>query len=56
LCWGDWFRFAKNAAFLPFVPLIEGGKALLQPTYVSDVADAIVKIIEVRPNRDVNLI
>jgi hypothetical protein len=35
------------AASMPALPLFEGGKALLQPTYVCDVADALVTIIEV---------
>lgn len=32
----------------PAVPIVDGGRALVQPTFVGDVADAIVKIIEVR--------
>ena len=38
--------FAMNADRLPFVPLIEGGQSLVQPAYVSDVADAITALVE----------
>ena len=38
--------FAMNADRLPFVPLIEGGQSLVQPAYVSDVADAITVLVE----------
>lgn len=39
----NWFAQAADAGV---VPLFNGGEALLQPTYVSDVVDAMVKIIE----------
>ena len=38
----------QSADSFGVVPLFNGGEALLQPTYVSDVVDAMVKIIEVR--------
>lgn len=43
---GDSFfnMFAKMASFLPFLPLIGGGKTKFQPVYVGDVAQAIEKI------------
>ena len=40
--------FAQSASSFGVIPLFNGGDALLQPTYVSDVVDAMVKIIEVR--------
>jgi len=43
----DFFnRFAHMAATAPALPLIGGGKSLMQPVYVQDVADAIAKIAE----------
>jgi NADH dehydrogenase len=39
-------QFAKMASFLPFLPLIGGGKTLFQPVYVADVAKAIVACLE----------
>ncbi|TFJ86378.1 hypothetical protein NSK_002586 [Nannochloropsis salina CCMP1776] len=38
--------FAQNAASFGVIPLFNSGNALLQPTYASDVVDAMVKIIE----------
>ncbi|MBP6986400.1 MAG: complex I NDUFA9 subunit family protein [Alphaproteobacteria bacterium] len=38
-------RFAAMSLFSPFLPLIASGKAKLQPVYVGDVAEAIVKIL-----------
>lgn len=38
--------FATNAQAFGVVPLFNGGDALLQPTYVSDVVDAVVKLVE----------
>lgn len=38
--------FARMAAFMPFLPLIGGGKTKLQPVYVGDVARAIVCALE----------
>lgn len=44
---GDNFfnMFAELARFVPFLPLIGGGKTLFQPVYVGDVADAAVKAL-----------
>lgn len=39
-------RFATTAQSFGVIPLFNGGDALLQPTYVSDVVDAIVKLVE----------
>ena len=42
----DFFnRFASLARFLPFLPLIGGGKTKFQPVFVGDVADAIVRCV-----------
>src|SRR5690606_13990992 len=38
-------RFAQMAAFLPFLPLIGGGKTKFQPVYVGDVAQAAVEAL-----------
>ncbi|WP_207479937.1 complex I NDUFA9 subunit family protein [Arenibaculum pallidiluteum] len=35
-------RFATMAQFSPFLPLIGGGKTLMQPVYVNDVANAVM--------------
>ncbi len=37
--------FAKMSVYLPFLPLIGGGKTKFQPVYVGDVADAVIKAI-----------
>ena len=39
-------RFAALARMLPFLPLIDGGDARIQPVFVGDVATAIVKAVE----------
>ena len=39
-------RFAKLALLSPVLPLIGGGHTKLQPVYVGDVAQAVVKILE----------
>ncbi|PCJ03162.1 MAG: NAD-dependent dehydratase [Alphaproteobacteria bacterium] len=40
----DFFnKFAELARFMPFLPLIGGGKTRLQPVYVGDVADIVLK-------------
>ncbi len=41
---GDSFfnRFGQMAMFAPALPLIGGGKSLMQPVYVGDVADAVL--------------
>ncbi|HVC56629.1 MAG TPA: complex I NDUFA9 subunit family protein [Stellaceae bacterium] len=39
-------RLAAVAAISPVIPLIGGGVTLLQPVYVGDVADAIVRCID----------
>jgi len=38
--------FAKMAKFLPFLPLIGGGKTRFQPVYVGDVADATIAALD----------
>ncbi|WP_284223824.1 complex I NDUFA9 subunit family protein, partial [Brevundimonas denitrificans] len=45
---GDDFtnKFARLTACLPALPLANGGRALMQPVWIEDLADAIVKIIE----------
>jgi uncharacterized protein YbjT (DUF2867 family) len=44
---GDVFfnRFAGMAKYMPFLPLIGGGKTKLQPVYVGDVADAVMAVL-----------
>lgn len=44
-------RFARMAQFLPFLPLIGGGRTRLQPVYVGDVADAV--IASIHPSHDI---
>ena len=45
---GDGFfeRFGRMAAYVPVLPLIDGGKTRFQPVYVGDVADAFVTAAE----------
>lgn len=38
-------RFAAMARLSPFLPLIDGGRTLFQPTYVGDVAEAIARLL-----------
>ena len=38
-------RFAAMAGFSPFLPLIGGGKTLLQPVYVGDVGAAVAAVL-----------
>jgi len=38
--------FAVAPRTFPFVPLIDGGKALTQPVYCCDVADVVTKIVD----------
>lgn len=38
--------FANMAQFLPFLPLIGGGKTLFQPVYVGDIADAVANAVK----------
>lgn len=42
---GDNFfnKFAELSRFMPFLPLIGGGKTRFQPVYVGDVADVVLK-------------
>jgi NADH dehydrogenase len=43
----DFFnRFAKLAQFAPFVPLIGGGETRVQPVYVGDVADTVIRALD----------
>jgi NADH dehydrogenase len=39
-------RLASMAMFSPVMPLIGGGETRLQPVYVGDVADAVVRVID----------
>jgi NADH dehydrogenase len=39
-------RFAAMASTLPCLPLIGGGRTLMQPVYVGDVADAVLAVVE----------
>ncbi len=39
-------RFAAMGAGLPCLPLIGGGRTLMQPVYVGDVADAVLAAVE----------
>lgn len=39
--------FARMAQILPALPLIGGGKTKFQPVYVGDVADAVVKALQI---------
>src|ERR1700719_824090 len=43
----DFFnRFAGMAVMSPFVPLIGGGDTRVQPVYVGDVADAVIRALD----------
>ena len=37
--------FAEMSRYLPFLPLIGGGKTKFQPVYVGDIADAVIKVL-----------
>ncbi len=39
-------RFAQMAVYFPALPLFGGGKAKIQPVYVGDVAEAIVRLVK----------
>jgi NADH dehydrogenase len=39
-------RFAEMAQMLPALPLIGGGGSRVQPVYVGDVADAVIRALE----------
>lgn len=39
-------KFASLACFSPFIPLIGGGATRLQPVYVGDVAQAILRVLQ----------
>ncbi len=39
-------RFAALAPFVPFLPLIGGGKTRLQPVYACDVAEAVLRTLD----------
>lgn len=42
----DFFnKFAELSRFMPFLPLIGGGKTRFQPIYVGDVADVVIECI-----------
>ncbi|ACT57910.1 complex I NDUFA9 subunit family protein [Hirschia baltica] len=40
-------KFATFAKFLPFLPLVGGGKTKFQPVFVGDLADAIVNALSI---------
>ncbi len=42
--------FANMSRYMPIIPLIGDGETKVQPIYVSDVADFIVKILEAEPD------
>jgi len=44
-------RFAGLAQFSPVLPLIGGGKTVFEPIYVGDVAEAIVKSLELNNSK-----
>ncbi|QPC86290.1 NAD-dependent epimerase/dehydratase family protein [Mesorhizobium sp. NBSH29] len=39
-------RFANMARFMPLLPLIGGGKTLMQPVFVGDVAEAVARSVD----------
>ena len=43
---GFFNRFAAMAQLSPFVPLIGGGEMRVQPVYVGDVADAVIRALD----------
>lgn len=43
--------FSRLSRYLPFLPLIGGGKTLFQPVYVGDIARAVVAVIKNRNSR-----
>ena len=45
--------FATLAQFSPALPLIGGGKTIFEPIYVGDVADAIVKSLELNNSKPI---
>lgn len=49
---GDGFfaMFARLAIVAPALPLIGGGKTKLQPVYVGDVADAVIRAVTLPPS------
>lgn len=51
----DFFNmFAEMARYLPFLPLIGGGKTKFQPVYVGDVADAVMAALTLPVTNDQN--
>ena len=42
--------FAELSRYLPFLPLIGGGKTKFQPVYVGDVADVVVAVCTAKTN------
>lgn len=39
-------KFGAMSALLPVLPLLDGGKSLMQPVWIEDLVDAMVKIVE----------
>lgn len=51
----DFFNmFAELSRFSPILPLVGGGKTKFQPVFVGDVADAVMKSIEIPLSGDTN--
>ncbi len=46
-------RFAAFAQFSPVLPLVGGGKTFFEPIYVGDVAEAIVKSLELNNSKPI---